>query len=314
MQLVVNSTGPGKFGNSCNDLQYSSTSDSLVQSRIMIRVSVIIPAHNEAAVIRRTLDSLVEEFPFTDWEVIVVCNGCSDKTAQIVSEYKCVKLIETPTASKIHALNLGDADARGMIRVYVDADVSITPGDLRLLVERLEHSELLAVSPSFKMHLENCSWFVRAYYRVWMMMPFIRQGFMGAGVYALSEQGRSRFENFPDVISDDGFVRGNFSLAECGRVEEAFSEVWAPRTISGLIKIKTRSRLGSYQLLNMFSSMRSEHVKSKSDIFRRFVGHPQFWPELIVYILVNLICKARAKRLLKRMDSYLWETEDTSRT
>ena len=136
---------------------------------------------------------------------------------------------------------------------------------------------------------------------------------MGAGVYALSDQGRRRFDHFPEVISDDGFVRGSFGPSECGRVEEAVSQVWAPKTLSGLIKIKTRSRLGSYQLLDLFPDMQGEHVKSKSDIFGRFVGRPRVWPELIVYILVNLICKFRAKRLLKRINSYRWETEHSSR-
>lgn len=279
----------------------------------MINVSVIVPAHNEAAVIRRSLGSLLDGFPFDDWEVIVVCNGCSDDTAEIVREYGRVRLIETDTASKTHALNLGDEAARGKVRIYADADVSITARDLRLLVDRLDRSALLAVSPGFRMNLEACSWWVKAYYEIWLLMPFIQQGFMGAGVYALSEQGRRRFDHFPEVISDDGFVRGSFAASECGRVEEAISQVWAPKTLSGLIKIKTRSRLGSYQLLRLFSDMRDEHSKSKSDILRRFVGRPRVWPELIVYILVNLICKFRAKRLLKRINAYRWETEHSSR-
>ena len=48
--------------------------------------TVIVPAHNEASVIRRCLNSLINQ-PDLD-TLIVACNGCTDDTAEIVrNEY-----------------------------------------------------------------------------------------------------------------------------------------------------------------------------------------------------------------------------------
>ena len=46
--------------------------------------SVAIPAHNEATVIRRLLDTLLHDTIAGEIEMAVVCNGCSDGTADIV--------------------------------------------------------------------------------------------------------------------------------------------------------------------------------------------------------------------------------------
>ncbi|MGD9408165.1 MAG: glycosyltransferase, partial [Gammaproteobacteria bacterium] len=45
-------------------------------------ISVVIPAHDEEAVIQRTLGALLRSADPGEFEVIVVCNGCSDATAE----------------------------------------------------------------------------------------------------------------------------------------------------------------------------------------------------------------------------------------
>lgn len=136
---------------------------------------------------------------------------------------------------------------------------------------------------------------------------------MGGGVYALSREGRKRFETFPDVISDDGFVMGQFAEAETKCVHEAVSQVIPPRTLSGLIKIKTRSRYGLYQLLEAFPELRANHVKSYGNPFLERIKSPALWPKLLVYLGVNLYCKYRARKLLNNNQDYHWETDTSSR-
>ena len=55
---------------------------------IQPRVSVIIPAHNEELVIRRTVESMLAlDYPEERIEIIVINDGSSDSTAQIVEEF-----------------------------------------------------------------------------------------------------------------------------------------------------------------------------------------------------------------------------------
>src|SRR4051812_17623879 len=113
-------------------------------------ISIVIPAHNEAAVIARTLRAMTAPKPEDAGEaagkvarldaldIVVVCNGCSDTTAEIARSFgPSVRVIETDVASKPHALNLGDAAATFFPRIYADADVVIAPRAINALADRL---------------------------------------------------------------------------------------------------------------------------------------------------------------------------------
>ena len=101
--------------------------------------SVIIPAHNEAQVLERCLHALLDGARAGELEVIVICNGCTDDSAAVVRRFGAgVKLIETPIASKIHALNLGDAAATTFPRFFIDGDVVLPLDALRRLARELE--------------------------------------------------------------------------------------------------------------------------------------------------------------------------------
>jgi glycosyltransferase involved in cell wall biosynthesis len=161
-------------------------------------ISIIIPAHNEARVIRRCLERVIDGLKPGEAEVIVACNGCSDDTAQIARAFGGpVRVIETTIPSKVNALNLGDEAAVGFPRVYMDADIRLDGRSIRRLAEVLEQGPYLAAAPSMGMDLDRSSWFVRAYYRIWSALPYTREGFMGVGTYAMSEAGRRRLGRLP---------------------------------------------------------------------------------------------------------------------
>ena len=143
---------------------------------------------------------------------MVVCNGCTDLTADVARGYAArgVRVMETPVASKTSALNLGDTEVIGFPRFYVDADVTLPLTSIRRIAARLEGGAL-AASPVMTVDLRGAGAAVRAYYRIWMRLPYVREGMIGVGVYALSEEGRGRFGAFPDVIADDGYVRMLFA-------------------------------------------------------------------------------------------------------
>ena len=66
--------------------------------------TVIVPAHNEATVIRQCLDSLVNQAGLDT--LIVACNGCTDDTALLVrTHYPQAICLDIATPSKVNALN-----------------------------------------------------------------------------------------------------------------------------------------------------------------------------------------------------------------
>src|SRR5262249_27463479 len=102
-------------------------------------VSIVIPAHNEETTIERCLNRLLGEGSSQSLQVVVVCNGCSDRTPDIARRFgPRVTVLETDVASKVHALNLGDEVAQGFPRFYMDADVAMSPADIRAVARTLE--------------------------------------------------------------------------------------------------------------------------------------------------------------------------------
>ena len=86
----------------------------------MIDISVVIPAHNEEKYIGAALDSLKRQ-SFRDFEVIVVCNGCNDRTYNIARKYTD-RVLSIPRANVCAARNIGAENANGEIIVFMDAD------------------------------------------------------------------------------------------------------------------------------------------------------------------------------------------------
>ena len=278
-------------------------------------ISVIIPAHNEAAVIGRSLCAILSGVRHNELEIIVVCNGCSDNTAVVArGTAGPITVLETPVASKVHAMNLGDQVARGFPRFYVDADVCLAGSDLLRLAGRLERGDILAVAPRFRMNLAGCSWGVRAFYAINDRLPSSREGIGGSGVYGLSKAGRGRFGAFPDVIADDAFVRIQFSPQERESVDGCFSTVFAPRQLGGLIRIKTRSHLGSLEVRREFPQKWCNRGATNKRALQKMVRTVWMWPALAAYAYVKIMARWRAQRSLKANTRSGWERDDTSRS
>jgi glycosyltransferase involved in cell wall biosynthesis len=93
----------------------------------------MIPAHNEAAYIRGTLDALRRQ-NYGWMEVIVVANGCTDGTPE-VAKGRCHRLITISRKNLGVARNLGARMARGDILVFLDADTLLEPMAIRRVAE-----------------------------------------------------------------------------------------------------------------------------------------------------------------------------------
>ena len=91
----------------------------------------VIPAYNESVRIRPTLDALLRHTQDQKWEaeILVVNDGSTDNTAQIVREYNRshpqILLLENPgNRGKGYSVRNGMLHARGDICLFTDADLS----------------------------------------------------------------------------------------------------------------------------------------------------------------------------------------------
>lgn len=103
----------------------------------VLRCSVVIPTYNRAELLRRTLDSLAaQDLPRSAFEVLVVDDGSSDETAEVVENYSDrldVRYFFQPDEGwrVAQARNVGIAHATGEVCVFVDSGVVLHSGCLR---------------------------------------------------------------------------------------------------------------------------------------------------------------------------------------
>jgi glycosyltransferase involved in cell wall biosynthesis len=276
-------------------------------------LSIIMPAHNEATVIARSLRALITGARPDELDIVVVCNGCSDDTAIKARNISpAIRVIETSVASKTNALNLGDAAARTFPRIYVDADVVVSLETIRILANRLARGDVLAVAPLPRMCFHHSSRAVQAYYAVRAKLPSAGEGIGGSGVYALSAAGRARFDVFPNITADDAYVRHHFSPRERATLLSVNSAVYAPSTIPDLIAIRTRVYYGIRELGRRFPELVANSSPSNNRALLRLSRQPTMWPSIAIYLFVNLFARYSADAKAKRR-AYKWAQDQSSR-
>jgi hypothetical protein len=282
------------------------------------RLSVVIPAHNEAAVIQRVLRPLVTGARAGVLEVVVSANGCTDETAALAREFGPeIRVVETATASKVAALNLADEVASVFPRAYVDADVDVDLEVLLLLADTLtDPAGPLVAAPPMRVDASRSSWPVRAHYRIWELTDYRRHGHIGSGVYAISATGRRRFGEFPDIIADDRFVQQMFGKTERGTTATGHFTIHAPTTMRAMIHRSVRSAAGNAQL--RASGLVAEPAgparqSGFATLTPRVLRRPSLWPAFAVYCYAYVAPRVLARRKLAAGAEHIWERDETSR-
>lgn len=208
--------------------------------------SILIPAHNEARVLGRCLESLLQDAPDGLFEVIVIANGCVDETASAARSFAArgVRCVEIATASKVAAIRAGEAASCVLPRMYLDADVRINSAAAVKAFEVLREGRALAVSPRLRLDTGASSLPARLYLDTWQRLPVFEDHYVGVGCYALSEQARSRFGEFPAVVNDDQYINQLFTSEEKRTLQEHSVLVTAPTTLRQVVKRSLRVRAG----------------------------------------------------------------------
>ncbi len=117
----------------------------------MPKISVIIPAWNSEKTITQCLDSLFAQ-TMQDLEVIVVNDGSTDRTREVLAPYESrLTIIDQGNRGSNPARNRGWQEARGEFLLFLDSDIILRPDMLEKLLGALEmHPQASYAYSSFR--------------------------------------------------------------------------------------------------------------------------------------------------------------------
>jgi cellulose synthase/poly-beta-1,6-N-acetylglucosamine synthase-like glycosyltransferase len=174
-------------------------------------VSLVVAAYDEEGCIReKVLNSLALDYPPDRLEIVVGCDGCTDRTAAVAREAggARVRVVElTPRSGKASVLGRLVPAATGDVVVLTDANVMLDPGAVRALARRFRDPEVGAVVGRLRLQNPTNGEFEEGLY--WKYETFLKylEGKLGAvlgangGLYAIR---RILFGPLPpDTVTDD---------------------------------------------------------------------------------------------------------------
>lgn len=259
-----------------------------------MRVTVLIPAHNEAQVIRRTLEGVLHS-KHPVHEIIVVDDGSTDETPGIVLDYARshpqVRLLTQAQSGKWAALNAGFTAASTEIVVTIDADTIVTPSTLPSLIAPLADAGVDAVCGNVQVgnvhnlltRLESVEYIT--------MQNFDRRAFSTLNCISVVPGATGAWRR-ASVLRVGGYSRDTLTedadltitmLAEGYRIvdaPEAKSITEAPDHLGALFRQRVRWCLGTFQCL-------WKHRRHFFQGFLGWVGLPNLFLFQVLYPLLS---------------------------
>lgn len=244
-------------------------------------VSVIVVVRDGVRHIRSKLKNLrALDYPPEYIEIIVACDGCTDRTAALVrhAHEPRARVLDFPVArGKALCLNDAVATARGEVLLMTDVQHKLSPLSLRELVGNLGDPRVGAVSGS--LDLENVhSAFAHGVNAYWRYEKFIRAqesrcaSAVGAST-ALYAVRRELFQPLPpDTLLDDVLLPMRIAAAGHRVVFEPRALVWGETAQDPLAEQPRRLRasIGCFQLMDLAPWLLSP---SRNPLWFQFVSH-----------------------------------------
>ena len=246
-------------------------------------VSIVLAVRNEAATIRKRLNNLLAaDYPADRIQIVVVSDGSTDATADIVASYRgLVDVVLLPPGGKARALNAGVAAARHSVLVFADARQTFAPDALRRLVAPMADPRVGGVSGELVLDCESGgaeSTIGEGIGLYWRYEKWLRRhesaigsvlGTTGA-IYALR---RDLWRPLPaDTILDDVLTPMQAVLSGARVVFEGSARAYDCVSAGASTEFhrKTRTLAGNYQLLRLQPRLL---VPFANPVWVQFVSH-----------------------------------------
>jgi glycosyltransferase involved in cell wall biosynthesis len=264
-------------------------------------LTIIVPANNEEAYLADCLSSLMASEPtIQPVQILVMANACTDATVSIAQSFKdsasqkgwSLQVVDLPQPGKLNALNEGDRLASGQLRLYLDADVLVSPG----LVSQVANALATVPAACYASGVPHVSCarsaVTRAYARFWQMLPFARSEAPGFGLFAVNAAGRSRWDRFPDIISDDTYVRLLFAPHERKGVPATYQ--WPMvEGFASLVKVRRRQDQGVREIAQKWPELLRNEGKKAPGPCKVLALALQEPTGFLVYLAVTLAVRSR---------------------
>jgi glycosyltransferase involved in cell wall biosynthesis len=121
------------------------------------KASIIMPTYNRAYIIQTAIQSVFAQTD-QDWELIVVDDGSTDNTKELIESLHDdrIRYVFQENAGVANARNRGLAEARGQWIAYLDSDNELLPQYLEVMHEHItEHADTVLVLPRTHRILEQ---------------------------------------------------------------------------------------------------------------------------------------------------------------
>ena len=257
------------------------------------RVSVIIPAYNEANHIEACLTSFEQnQYPSDNVEIIVVDDGSNDTTKQIVQSHSAGELIQQDHRGKVAALNKAYQHATHDIIVVADADTTVAADFLNRVTAPFQQPRVGAVSGAVtpKQNTNGfLHWFqtVEYYYnnliRNAISTVFTTDIWFFGCIAAYRRSALEDIDGFPaESLTEDMDIVMRMRRHDWQTVHAPFAngQTQTPKTVPDLAKQRQRWWGGGYQLLHKHNDLFGD------DATFTFIAFHHWW--WAVYALLSL--------------------------
>ena len=169
------------------------------------RISLVIPAYNEANYIAECLEHVLQNGRGFFHEIVVVDNASTDDTALIASRFPGVRVVQENTKGLTHARQCGYEAATGDILAYIDADTHMPEGWVeRIVTSFKKDKDLVCLSGPYVYYDSPAvqKFLVAIYWNILAVPVYHMTGYMVVGGnFAIRKDTLDKMRGFDTTIS-----------------------------------------------------------------------------------------------------------------
>jgi biofilm PGA synthesis N-glycosyltransferase PgaC len=239
-------------------------------------VTILLSVYNGEAWIRDKLGTLLAlDYPREQLEILVLSDGSTDRTGDIVREFAAqgVELVSLARGGKAATLNAGIRRARGEILFFTDVRQPLDPGCLKSLVSCLGDPQVGAACGHIVFLGDSSGAHMGLYWRYekWIRNNQTRLGAFQAGTGCIYVLRRELAVPIPaDTLLDDSYLpvaaglRGYRFILDQGAIAYEY-----PTSLDTEFRRKVRTLAGIYQLIGFFPAL----LRPFNRMWIHFVSH-----------------------------------------